>query len=919
MLSQELKRVAPQLLAFFLGDEESFEMSLFRLATQYRCQTKQDVVALGENTLVSLGFQKQVIMFLKRSIARSGFGRGPPPPPGQGPPPPPGQGPPGRTDKNRPPAPPQQKSLFNKPVTFFDVEKKGVFEAPDRKPAPRGEKRPEGVPEEELVVNQQYQEPKGFGARRNGFGANKNGFGANANGFGANKNGFGANANGFGASVMLGGPQQVKMQLAMQQAALQGMKNNGLVYQSSTPQTLGGFGSGGFGALKLQQQQQQQKQGFGRFVPQFDINPNEEEEDDEEEELFNVEDGNIFVHNSAQAQTFRNILSNAGLQYNAIQGIHIHQLIPFIPLLEAQAMYYEEEFVDLSKSLLKKLKGTVAIERYNSNNGYFGASQVLGMQTDDVEGLEFQKDNVLHQLLRYLYSVVEKELESIEKMIEGGHVTFNSLWYLFRKESRVARLNTEIEDSLQGGKIIDVSYDGGVYYSSFNVQFKFIKGDGKKFSYQEDGIAIDDFKGLKALSDLKLVIIDKEPELYKLLMKRGALWAKYATGHHYLRYEGNMYRKRFWTTAEERASGRVMIDIAAYYKMSHQVNDGISNHGPRKRRHLSKAFNNSNNNVDDMFEVKPEDYWLCPPTVEGFSFVNKRWGEFNLFSLKQMTYNKEAFEMLVLEEHKKELINSLVTHAQKSFGDFIDHKGKGCIFLLHGPPGTGKTLTAEAIAEYLDRPLYPVSVGELGTDPIKMEQSLADVMELATIWNAVVLVDEADIFLERRNKTDIVRNAMVGIFLRTIEYFQGVLFLTSNRVRCLDRAFHSRVSVALKYPSLNAKSRAVIWRHFMKIVTKTFSIDQDPALNLDDLTDIEINGRQIRSVMRLAASLAIDEKSPTLTERHIRECIQISNHFEDFVASSNIAQMMNESVPEKDSALNKPVWVNDGKTAKMED
>ena len=36
------------------------------------------------------------------------------------------------------------------------------------------------------------------------------------------------------------------------------------------------------------------------------------------------------------------------------------------------------------------------------------------------------------------------------------------------------------------------------------------------------------------------------------------------------------------------------------------------------------------------------------------------------------------------------------------------------VVLLHGPPGVGKTLTAEAMAENFHKPLYPVSMGELG-------------------------------------------------------------------------------------------------------------------------------------------------------------------------------------------------------------
>jgi AAA+ superfamily predicted ATPase len=102
--------------------------------------------------------------------------------------------------------------------------------------------------------------------------------------------------------------------------------------------------------------------------------------------------------------------------------------------------------------------------------------------------------------------------------------------------------------------------------------------------------------------------------------------------------------------------------------------------------------------------------------------------------------------------------------------------------VLHGPPGTGKTLTAEGISEMLKCPLYMASAGELGTDSRYLEHELQKILDICHAWGAILLLDEADVFLEKRNMQDIHRNALVSIFLRQLEYFQGILFLTTNRV-----------------------------------------------------------------------------------------------------------------------------------------
>jgi SpoVK/Ycf46/Vps4 family AAA+-type ATPase len=230
-------------------------------------------------------------------------------------------------------------------------------------------------------------------------------------------------------------------------------------------------------------------------------------------------------------------------------------------------------------------------------------------------------------------------------------------------------------------------------------------------------------------------------------------------------------------------------------------------------------------------------------------------------------------------------------------------KGGGCILVLHGRPGTGKTLTAESVAELLQRPLYIISSGQLGTDAIALEANLKSTLELAERWSCVTLIDEADVFLEARSEHALVRNGLVAVFLRLLESFSGVLFLTTNRVSSFDEAFISRFSVAIKYNELDKASRHTVWSRFLKIAGVTV-LPKKALTNgvngtahtggvlthneLEKLADNEINGRVIKQVVRAAQALSISRRIP-LSYEHLELVLTLQQEFEkDFKSAAEI-------------------------------
>ena len=117
-------------------------------------------------------------------------------------------------------------------------------------------------------------------------------------------------------------------------------------------------------------------------------------------------------------------------------------------------------------------------------------------------------------------------------------------------------------------------------------------------------------------------------------------------------------------------------------------------------------------------------------------------------------------------------------------------------------------------------PLYMMSAGDLGLSSAEVESSLSNVLEMATKWNAILLLDEADVFLEQRSSNDLERNKLVSIFLRILEYYEGVLFLTTNRVDNIDAAFQSRIHISMQYDELSLSARKQVWSNFLGAAVK---------------------------------------------------------------------------------------------------
>jgi chromosomal replication initiation ATPase DnaA len=284
-------------------------------------------------------------------------------------------------------------------------------------------------------------------------------------------------------------------------------------------------------------------------------------------------------------------------------------------------------------------------------------------------------------------------------------------------------------------------------------------------------------------------------------------------------------------------------------------------------------------------EVKPlteDQLILCVPWVKGFVLKEKKWYQLAVNSVRDITWN-DSFNNLVLPHQDKDLLLAFAQskiNASRSeaavdvFDDFVDGKGRGMILLLSGSPGVGKTLTAESIAEKMKVPLYTLSAGEIGIMPATVETEIKSALEKCAKWNAILLLDEADVFLEKRELNSLKRNELVSIFLRLLEYYEGMMFLTTNRVSTIDPAFESRIDVSINYPDLTAELRFQIWAKFLFRSQQIRSGLDLTEEELQPLAQLNLNGRQIKSAVKTAQLLAMS-KGEKLAITHLNAVLRL--------------------------------------------
>ncbi|KAF2496108.1 hypothetical protein BU16DRAFT_538696 [Lophium mytilinum] len=535
------------------------------------------------------------------------------------------------------------------------------------------------------------------------------------------------------------------------------------------------------------------------------------------------------------------------------------------------------ESIVIQSPLLKKVLGvvlagypgiTTSLERLEFSSPF---EPFVHRWEQFAEAKETTSNRETNEHLNLLWEVLEEELRDTirekKDLIANGVVTFDSIWTIFEPGSLVYTKEEGHDRIFRLRKGTYGSNQCGRFYA-LNVSY--IDFDGENFGHGTQTLQIGAFAGtgpIRRLSAFPLAYHPDPESIKRTLIARGKVFEAYK-GYHFKAYQGIAMGHGAWGPIHFSVDSRIIIDTYAYNRFN--PNRKIS------LEYLKPEGEGEDEEVDDCNEcdsdmsfidgittpsngstpLSEDQLLLCTPKLRGYSLKDKKWLIFFLHSVKDIVWNDQAFDSLVAPPEQKELILAFAQSQalnKQCFDDFIQGKGRGIIMLLSGPPGVGKTLTAESVAETMKVPLYMMSAGDLGTEPSDVESSLSNILEMNTKWNAVLLLDEADVFLEARSAHDLERNKLVSIFLRLLEYYEGILFLTTNRVDNIDAAFESRIHLSLQYDHLDQASRHHVWSTFL---SRSSNVGKFSNQEVDKLAAVSLNGRQIKNILKTAQLLA---------------------------------------------------------------
>jgi len=390
--------------------------------------------------------------------------------------------------------------------------------------------------------------------------------------------------------------------------------------------------------------------------------------------------------------------------------------------------------------------------------------------------------------------------------------------------------------------------------------FSFFTGTSADFEYDEDDDADNAKKTKKEKrASVKLAVILEKKGLF---LPNETLYKEYQEQMYKLYklypYNGKQFTcKGLALEWEERR-----YDSNSNERVLMMIEDGDSN---------KVVIDNDRELIEVKKTEKTDSYGIMPlpyhPYLKMYDLTKYRSVVIHVDKLVEYEYNEKIVDSLILPDSHKKLLSNLIG-GENNFSDIVSGKSGGIIILGSGIAGTGKTLTAEIYSEVVKKPLYQIQSAQLGTKPEDIEKNLYKILRNSDKWGAVLLIDECDAYVFQRGE-DMIQNCVVGVFLRLLEYYKGILFLTTNRHDIIDGAIKSRLTAHIKYdvPTLENQKKILV------NLADRFSIeipDKEQKLILDAYPNMV--GRDIRNLLKLIKKFYNNEKGKMiLTYKMVQE------------------------------------------------
>ena len=249
---------------------------------------------------------------------------------------------------------------------------------------------------------------------------------------------------------------------------------------------------------------------------------------------------------------------------------------------------------------------------------------------------------------------------------------------------------------------------------------------------------------------------------------------------------------------------------------------------------------------------------------------------------------------LILPDDEKKEIQSILDAAKAK--SFVMSKwgfgrklttGKGLVIMFCGEPGTGKTLCAEIMAHSLGQQLYHISIPQVMSKYIgETEKNIAQIFAGAKANHAMLLFDEADSLFGNRVKVessvDKFSNMETNLLLQEIERFEGIIILTTNLDKSIDKAFERRIQFKVRFPFPEGEDRAKIWELlFPKECPLADDMDWDLLGKSFEISGGHIKNAVLRSAYRAAVTGGVVTME-TIRYAAEQECKQAGKLFRSF-------------------------------------